>query len=80
MCAVLPMAFSVVCDDMCPCLHVHLATVMTAVVLLLKTFISLPTYYCYYSFHVLLRCLASPPFFFDFYCCKRIVIVCCAHE
>lgn len=61
-CAVLPMAFSVVCDDMCPCLHVHLATVMTAVVLLLKTFISLRTYY-YYYFHVLLSWIASPPLF-----------------
>ena len=61
MCAVLPLAFNAECDDMCPCVHVHLATVMTAVVLL-KTFISLPTYY-YYYFHVLLRCIASlPPF------------------
>ena len=25
MCAVLPMAFNVVCNDMCLCLHVHLA-------------------------------------------------------
>ena len=31
MCAVLPVAFNVVCSDMCPCLHVHLATVMAAV-------------------------------------------------
>ncbi len=63
-CAVLPMAFSVVCDDMCPCLHVHLATVMTAVVLLFKTFVSLPTYY--YYFHVLLSCIASSPLFLWF--------------
>ena len=66
-CAVLPVAFNVVCNDMCPCLHVHLATVMTAVVLLLKTFISLPTYYYYYYyFHVLLGCIASPPLLFWF--------------
>ncbi len=62
----LPMAFNVcVCDDMCdmmcPCVPVHLATVMTPVVLLFKIFISQPTYY--YYFHVLLGCIASPPFF-----------------
>jgi hypothetical protein len=64
-CAVLHVAFNVVSDDMCPCVPVYLATVMTAVVLLFKTFILLPTYY-YYYFHVLLSRIASPPLFFWF--------------
>ncbi len=45
---------------MCAC---ALGYCYEAVVLLFKTFISLPTYY--YYFHVL-SCIASPPFFFDF--------------
>ena len=61
-CSVLPMSFDVVCSDMCPCLHVNLATVTTAVVLLLfVTVISPPTYY-YFRINITVRFVSPPPF------------------